>query len=124
MADPYAQARATALALLRKKGRSVVVRRPSSTFDPIVGEHSSAGVQSGTFTAVGLPVGPTAERYVGSLVGKMTLEFYLAKETTGGFLPAPGDEIVWGGRTYSLIWVSDLDPAGTGTVFYRAFGQV
>jgi hypothetical protein len=122
--DPYAQARATALALLRKKGRTVSVTRKSGAKNKVTGKLDSGGVQSGSFVGVGLPAGPTAERYVGSLVGKQTLEFYLSAEPGVSFLPQPGDQIAWGGRSYTLVWTSDLNPGGTGSVFTRAYGQV
>jgi hypothetical protein len=124
VADPFAQARATALALLRKKGKSVMVSRRSGVPDKVTGKRASAAKGSAQFTCLGLPAGPTAERYVGTLVGKRTLEFYLAPLPGTAFPIEPGDLVPWGGRTYSLVWVSDLDPGDTGSLFTRAYGQV
>lgn len=119
----YAQVRATALALLRKKGKAVTVTRRPTLRNEITGKLEAGGALSTTFQCVALPPGRSAERYVGSLVGKNMLEFYLARESSGGIDPYPGDEVDWAGKTYTLIWAAQYDPDDSGTLFTQAFGE-
>lgn len=121
----YASIRTNALALLKKKGSQITVKRLPKLRNEITGKLESGAAMSASFQCVALPAGPTAEKVLGSLIGKRTLEFYLAREAgSGGMDPEPGDQIVWGGVTYTLQYVTQYDPDQSGTLFTQAYGQV
>lgn len=119
----YAQVRATALALLRKKGKQVTVTRRPTLKNEITGKLTAGAPLSSKFQGVGLPPGRNAERYIGTLVGKNILQFYLARESAGGIDPYPGDQIEWGGKTYTLVWAAQYDPDDSGVLFTEAYGE-
>jgi hypothetical protein len=121
----YAQQIATAKRLIGRKGTSVVVtRKHQGAKDELNGTRAAGGNKTGQFYVVGLPAGKSAETQIGSLVGRRLSMFYLAK-ISSAFDPEPGDQVPWGGKTWTVIWTASYDPDNSGnTIFTQAYGEI
>lgn len=119
----YAAATATAQRLLQRKGRRITLTRPGQgTIDEVAGTRTPGGDLTATFNVVGLPPGKSAEYQIGTLLGRVIEQFYMAR-VTGSLDPLPGDVIPWKGTTLKLIWVATYDPDASGAILHMAYGE-
>jgi len=117
----YAAQANTAHALLSRKGATVTfTRKTASAFNPVTQTETAV---STTFSMKGiaLPPGKDSEFALGSLERRNILEFHLAPRL--GTTPQPGDKIRWAGYDWSVIWVSDLNPAGDGAPYTKCYAE-
>lgn len=116
----YASAAATAKGLIAKKGGPVtLVRRTGSAFDPVT-QQETATEQSWTLTAVALPTSKRSQEYQpGSLTKDLNVKFLFALAGSP-VEPAIGDQVVYGGRRWTIFDLKTVDPAGDGGVYTEA----
>ena len=116
----YGPQAATALAILRRKGKILTfTRKNPGTLDPVTQERTGASTTTFSMYGLGVPPGRSAQYVLGTLEGRNLMELHLA--TNEGTAPAPGDTVAFAGATWSLLWVSNLDPVGEGAVYTKAY---
>lgn len=122
MASSFAKEAATALRLIKARGREAVFTRTTGgTFNPVAQATVGATTTTLRIFAVGLPPGKSAEFKIGSLVKRNLIELLCAPAL--GAPPAEGDSVLWGGYTWKVLWVDVLNPDGEGAVFAKAYAE-
>lgn len=115
----FAGVGAAATSLISRNGAVTTFTRKSvSTYDPVTQTESSS-ITTFAMPAVGLPPGRSAEFRLGSLQNRNILELHLAPAL--GQTPIPGDQVTWGGASWTVIWVNALDPAADGSPYALAY---
>lgn len=116
----YAAAASTAHALLSSRGADVTFsRKKSGSFDPITQTETGGGTFSITMKGVGIPPGRSAENRIGSLERRNIVELHLAPRE--GAVPEVGDTARWAQKDWTVIWISELDPAADGSPYALAY---
>lgn len=119
----YAGLAQTALSMITAKGAAATLkRRTEASFDPITQIATTPAETTATARVVGLPPARDAEKLLGSLENRKLLLFYIAMQGLA-FAPAIGDELIWGGATYALVWKQTYDPAADGPILTVAYGE-
>lgn len=113
---------ATALSLIKAKGKQTSVRRPGSGLvDPVAQTRSGDDTTISAYV-VGMPPGRSAEFRVGSLANRKAVEFYIAQKDLA-FTVANGDEVYWSSKWHKLFWSATYDPANDGAILTLAYGE-
>lgn len=114
----------TALELITEFGASVTLTRAvDAIFDPVTQDRVAAAPVTGTFKAVEIPPGKSAEFRLGSLVKRNVIQLYLARWGVA-MEPAPGDTLLWKGATYTILSpVTHYDPAADGAILTVAYAE-
>lgn len=116
----YGQQAATALAILKRKGRLLAFTRTvPGTLDPVTQVRTGDTTTTFRLYGLGVPPGRSAQYVLGTLEGRNLMELHLA--TNEGTAPAPGDTVTFAGAVWSVLWVSNLDPVGEGAVLSKAY---
>lgn len=120
----YGRQAASALALIKRKGRKITITRAAAnTFDPVTQTRTAGAPVSEDFYAVGLPPGRSAEFQIGSIINRTVIQLYIARAGST-MVPSPGDTVEWGGVQYALLPpVTHYDPADDGAVLTTAYGE-
>lgn len=120
----YDRQAASALALIKRKGRKITVTRAvADSFDPVTQDRIAGVDITGEFFAVGLPPGRSSEFQIGSIVNRNVIQLYIARADQT-MVPSPGDTVEWGGLQYALLPpVTHYDPADDGAVLTVAYGE-
>ena len=117
----YDAASATAYSLIAAKGSDVVFSRESSaSFDPVTQQETITATTL-TLKGVGLPPGRSAEFRIGKLERRNIIELHCAPR--GGAVPQPGDKAQWAGSSWTVIWISDLNPAADGSPYCLVYAE-
>jgi hypothetical protein len=112
-----------ALSIIRANGgKGVLVRRVDGTFNPVTQLEANGDETRVEFDAVVFPPGKTAEKRIGSLIGKNIVEIYFAQKDKP--VPVPTDRFEWAGKVYTIIWTETYDPAGDGPILTVAHGEI
>jgi hypothetical protein len=120
-APKYASQAAGALKSISAKGGDVTfVRAGTASYDPVTQVEVTANTTL-TMKGVALPPGKSAEFRVGSLANRRLIELHLAPKL--GPCPLPGDKLVWAGFDWTVVWVSELNPAGDGAPYCLAYAE-
>ena len=118
----YTPAANTAYGLLLRKGLPVTItRRTPGTFDPVTQQETGASTKTISMLGLALPPGKSADFRVGSLQGRNVLEFHFAPREVESL--QPGDIVAWGGKEWTIFWVSNLDPIGAGAAYTLAYAE-
>lgn len=115
---------ALALRLISSKGASVTFTRQGAVVDPV----TQASVDASTTYAanmVAFPLSAGKARYVfgeGADITKprLSVNIALSGVTTE---PRNGDRFTWGAKTYALLNIELLDPAGEGAILATGFAE-
>jgi len=114
-----AQAR-SALALLKRKGTTIPVRRlDGTTFDPVT-QAQEKSESTYNFTGVGFPPGRSALYKAETLQKRAMLEVYLAQKGMP-VVPDPGDIVTFNGGEFTVFWVEVICPDGVQPVLSHAY---
>jgi len=117
----YDAASATAYNLIASKGSDVVFTRANSAgFDPVTQQETTSSTTL-TLKAVGLPPGKSAEFRIGKLERRNIIELHCALQ--GGAVPLPGDKALWAGSSWTVLWVSELNPAADGAPYALVYAE-
>lgn len=120
----YASQSALALRLVSAKGRLVTFTRVGATIDPVTQQSVNADT---TYTAnvLAVPLSAGKARYLfgdAADITKPRLSVTIALKDVSQE-PRNGDRFTWGGKTYALMNVEVLDPAGDGGVVAQGFAE-
>ncbi|MCL4715465.1 MAG: hypothetical protein KJZ75_11190 [Hyphomonadaceae bacterium] len=119
--DPQA---ALALRLVSSRGRLVTFTRPGQATDPITQQPIGSDT---TYDAnmVGLALSAGKARYLfgeGADITKPRLSVTIALSGVGEE-PRNGDRFSWNGKTYTLLSIEALDPAGEGPILATGYAE-
>lgn len=113
-----------ALRQIKAKGRLTTFTRPGAQTDPVT--QQSVGSDT-TYDAhlVATPLSAGKARYLfgeGGDITKARLSVYLA---LSGLTVEPrnGDRFSWSGKSYALLSIEPLDPAGEGAFFASGYAE-
>lgn len=107
----YARARATTTRLLERFGQAATLRQVTGTGgDPWEPTTTTTDV---TVTVAILDY--SAEEVDGTVIRKSDRRVYMVAD--GSTVPAPDDALVIAGKTFQVVSVEPLDPAGTAVYF-------
>lgn len=116
--------RALAARLIAKWGRkgvTVTQKTDAGITDPAT-ETVAQTTISETFTAVRLPHRRNVQFKDGTLQRYDGEEFYFDMKGHA-LVPRPGDTVVFGSDTYTLVWTLQIAPDGSFPVFVQAHGE-
>lgn len=113
-----------ALADIRADGATVTFTRQGSVIDPVT---QTSVDTSTTYEAPMLGIALTAgkARYIfgaGADITKPRLSITIALHGLA-VEPRNGDRFTWGGKTYALLGVEVLDPAGDGAILATGYAE-
>ncbi|MBP7548671.1 MAG: hypothetical protein KA761_00175 [Gemmatimonadaceae bacterium] len=105
---------ASAQRLIRNAGVAVTFTRATVT----QAQDGSATETTSTVSlwSVATPIGKSDELRVPDLARRSIVKL-VVEAPPGTVAPAPGDRFPWRGRTYSIVNVDDIAPAGSSIVF-------
>jgi hypothetical protein len=122
MASSFAKEAATALRLIKARGREAVFTRTTGgSYNPVTQQTVGATVTTLRIFAVGIAPGKSAEYKIGALTKRNLIELLCAPAL--GSPPAEGDSVLWGSYAWKVIWVDVLNPDGEGAVFAKAYAE-
>lgn len=116
--------RALAARLIAKWGRKGVIvtqKTDASATNPAT-EAVTQTTRTETFTAVRLPHRRNVQFEAGTLQRYDGEEFYFDMKGHA-LVPRPGDTVVFGADTYTLVWTLQIAPDGNFPVFVQAHGE-
>ena len=120
MAD-YTQDAAESLAMIRADGGPFrLTKKQPGAYDPVAMTETGAQVQVFDTVAVGFPPGKSAEKEIGSLVNRRLLEVYVPALGLPSD-PAAGDEALFGGTAWTVVWVYTIRPDGVTPILHKLY---
>lgn len=126
MAFDYTETLATATSLLADFGQTMtLLQSDGGTYDPVTGAITGAADASNTFNGVKVGIETSRDLFDkgkadGLISGEMAL--ILADPSTITIDPQTSSRVTFGGTTWRIFGVSEVNPAGT-VVLYK-FGVV
>lgn len=113
----YEKTAQTALKLLKKNGRSILLRRPDRTVDNVSGISTEGPATEGLLWVVILPASKgTVEafdnRVEQSDLSSAKLRYIIAAADGAPFEPKSNDEVVFDGSVWTVLGATPLSPAG------------
>ena len=102
----YNNLKSMAAQLLDKFGMPIIIRRTSSTFDPVTGKDTAA--QSKDYQAVGILADFNRNEIDGTLIQRGD-----KKVTMTGVKPHLSDVLVASDQQYTVQGIEEINPAGT-----------
>lgn len=119
MAGPFDSQRAGALRLIKAKGKLATFSRKAGARvkNPITQQESVAAASAEWKRwTVGLPPGRTWTFRNASLVIDRMEELHVAPE---GYVPNPGDQVMWKGTPWEIKDMVVYDPDGSGPLYFK-----
>lgn len=123
MAKYDAQA-ALALRQIKAKGKRVTFTRAGQITDPVTQETVDASTTYDAYT-IAVPLSAGKARYLfgeGADITKPRLSVTIALKGVSAE-PRNGDRFAWSGKTYALLSVEPLDPAGEGAILISGYAE-
>lgn len=120
----YAPQAALALRLVTAKGTLVTFTRDGAITDPVT-QQSVGAAASYTANMVALPLSAGKARHLFGEAADITKARLSITIALSGVTQSPqnGDRFDWGGKTYALVNVELLDPAGEGAIVATGYAE-
>lgn len=120
----YSGLRASAAALIARKGAVTTFTRPAGTaIDPVTQVGGGAPVTyTAKVVAAPLSAGRAAQLF-GGAADPLKPRLSLTIAADGATTPAVGDRFVWSGRSYRLLSVDATDPDGSGAIVFTGLAE-
>lgn len=117
----YAGITASAAALLARKGALVTLRQTTTgMYDPATQADAGAAATNTVVHAVLLPVGDSRKFAPGELVRRNVQEAWIAAQGVT-VIPQPGDQLLIGSVTWTVLGVTEYAPDGGAPIAWRAY---
>jgi hypothetical protein len=114
----------TALRLLTKFGRAVILARRTGTYDPVAGSTTGGSEAQSPATVVNLPASQSInQKFQNTFLEasqKGQIDFYLVAAKGLTFAPEGGDLLLIDGSYQDVKGATELSPSGTPVLYWIA----